>query len=215
MTSGNYDHTSNWNSSISSWTSNFRIRSSSFSFNVEPAGFFAARVLAAVPTFLVVALDGGREATPLLVIDELFTAVLGFCAGTRGFIGLTCDVVALETTCFLGDIAFAVALDLTGRAVIAGFVIVVGREVVAGRVDVVLVVAVAVLTAVADRVSRAVEVEATMSRVLVEASLWEEALTGGPFVLEGAALGFEVDFDFDLDGSRNRSLPSSSDESTK
>ena len=75
-----------------------------------------------VPTFLVAALDGGRETTPPLVIDELLLVVFSFCMGTRGFIGLTWDVVALETTCFLGEIAFAVALDLTGRAVTAGFV---------------------------------------------------------------------------------------------
>jgi hypothetical protein len=122
-------------------------------------GFFTARVLAEVPATLVVALDGGREIAPLLVVVELFTVVLGFCMGTSGFMGLTCDVVALETTCFLGEIAFAVALDLTGRAVTTGFVTVVGREVVAGRVAVFLVVVVAVLTVVADRVGRVVEAE--------------------------------------------------------
>lgn len=129
-------------------------------------GFFPARVPVVFPTFLVVALDGGREATPLLVVDELFAVVFDFCAGTKGFIGLTCDIVAFETACFRGEIAFAVALDLTGRAVTTGLVTVVGREVV-GRVDMVLVVVVAVLTVVADRVGRVVEVEATVSRGLV------------------------------------------------
>ena len=175
-------------------------------------GFFTARVLAEaeVPTFFVVALDGGRETGPLLVVDELFTVVLGFCTSASGFIGLTCDVIALETTCFLGEIAFAVALDLTGRAVTTGFVTVMGREVVAGRVAVVLVVVVAVL----------IEVGATVSRVPVAASFREEALTGRAFVtgiLEGAAADFGVGFSFDLevDGSRNRSSSSSSGEATK
>ena len=92
--------------------------------------------------------------------------VLGFCTGTKSFIGLTCDIVAFETACFRGEIAFAVALDLAGRAVTTGLVTVVGREAV-GRVDIVLVVAVAVLAVVADRVGRVVEVEATVSRSLV------------------------------------------------
>lgn len=141
--------------------SNFKIRSSSFAFNVELVGFFGARVLAPAPTFLVVALDGGRETTSLLV-------VFCFCTGTRGFIGLTCDVVALERNCFLGEIAFAVALDLTGRAVTVGFVMAVGREVEVVRVAVVLAVVVAVLTAVVDRVGRVVEVDSTVPRVLAE-----------------------------------------------
>ena len=85
-------------------------------------------------------------------------AVLGFCAGTRGFIGLTCEVVALETTCFLGEIAFAVALDLTGRAVTVGFVT--GRDTAVGRV------VMAVLTVVPDRVCLVTE-EATAGRILV------------------------------------------------
>ena len=133
-------------------------------------GFFTTRVLAVVPAFLVVALDGGRETIPLLVADELFATVFGFCTGTSGFIGLTSDVVALETTCFLGEIAFAVALDLTGRAITTGFVTVVGREVIVGRVVAILVAVVVVLTAVTGRVVRVVEVEATMSRVLVAGS---------------------------------------------
>jgi len=156
------DHTSNWNSSISSWTSNFKIRSSSSTFNVELVGFFDTRVLPPVPAFLVVALDGGRESTPLLMVDELFVVAVGFCTGTRGFIGRTCDVVALERNCFLGEIAFAVALDLTGRAVTVGFVTVAGREVVVVRV-----VVVAVLSAVVDRAGRVVEMDATVPRVLV------------------------------------------------
>jgi len=169
------DHTSNWNSSISPWTSNFKIKSSSLS-NVEPAGFLPTRVLAVVPTFLV-ALDGGRAATPLLVVDELPTVVFGFCTDTRGFIGLTCDVVALDTTRFLGEIAFAVALDLTGRAVTAGFVTVVGRDAVVERVIAVLVVVVTVLIVLAGRVGlefgAAVvrEMEATVGRIPVVASL--------------------------------------------
>lgn len=171
MTSRKRDYTSNWNSSISSWTSNFKIRSSSFSFSVEPAGFFPARVLAAVPAFLVAALDGGLDIIPLLVVDELFVVVLGFCADTRGLIGLTWDVVTLETDCFLGETAFAFALDLTGRAVTAGFATVAGREVVVVRVDAVLVVVVAILTVGADRVGRLVEVETTVPRVLVVAGL--------------------------------------------
>ena len=183
-------------------------------------GFFTVRVLAEVPTFLVVALDGGREIGPLLVVDELFTVVLGFCTSASGFIGLTCDVVVLGTACFLGEIAFAVALDLTGRAVTAGFVTVMGREVVAGRVAVVLVVVVAVLIVVTNRGGLVVEVGATVSRVPVAASFREEALTGRAVVtgiLEGAAADFGVGFSFDLevDGSRNRSSPSSSDEDTK
>lgn len=129
-------------------------------------GLFPARVLVVVPTFLVVVLDRGRETTPLLV-DELPFVALCFCAGTRGFIGLTSDVVVLETACFLGEIAFAVALDLTGRAVIEGFVTVVRR------VAVVLVVTVAARTVVADRVglvagvSAVRFVEATVGRTLV------------------------------------------------
>lgn len=183
-------------------------------------GFFTARVLAEVPTFLVVALDGGRETVPLLVVDELFTAVLGFCASVSGFMGLTCDVVALEMTCFLGEIAFAVAPDLTGRAVTTGFVTATGREVVAGRVAVFLVVVVAILTVVAGRGGLVVEVGATVSRVPMAASFREEALTGRAVVtgiFEGAALNLGVGFSFDLevDGSRNRSSPSSSDEGTK
>ena len=118
-----------------------------------------------VPAFLIVALDGGRETTALLMVDELFTAALGFCTGTSGFIGLTCDVAVLETICFLGEIAFAVALDLTGRAVTMGFVTVVEREVVVGRVVVV------VLTAVTDRAVRVAEAGATVSRILVAGSL--------------------------------------------
>ena len=176
-------------------------------------GFLAARVLVEVPTFLVVALDGGREIAPLLVVDELFTVVLGFCVGTSGFMGLTCDIVALETTCFLGEIAFAVAVDLTGRAVTTGFVMVEGREVVAGRVAIVLAV-------VADRVGRAVEVEAAVLRVPVAITFREEALTDGVFIcgiFEGVALDFEAGFSFDLevDGSKNRPSPSSSGEGTK
>ena len=183
-------------------------------------GFFTAGVLDGGPAFLVVALDGSRETVPLLVMDELFAVVLGFCTGNSGFMGLTCDVVALETTCFLGEIAFAVALDLTGRAVTTGFVTMVGREVVAGRVAVVLVVVVAVLTVVADRVGRVVEVEVTVTRAPVAANFREEALTGRTFasgIFEGATLDFEVGFSFDLevDGSRNKSSPSSSDEGTK
>ena len=164
-------------------------------------GCFTARVLAEVPTFLAVALDGGRETAPLLVVDELFVVVLGFCTDTSGFMGLTCDVVALETICFLGEIAFAVALDLTGRAVTTGFVTVVRREAVAGRVAVVLVVVVAVLTVVADRVGRVVEVEATVFRVPVTVS-FRGALTGRAFlsgIFEGTALDFEVGFSFDLE----------------
>jgi len=134
-------------------------------------GFFATRVLAVVPAFLVVALDGGRETTPLLVVDELFAVVFGFGTGTSGFIGLTCDVVVLETACFLGEIAFAVALDLTGRAVTTDFVTVVGREVTVGRVVAILVAVVVVLTVVTDRAMRVLEVEATVSRVLVAGSL--------------------------------------------
>jgi len=84
-------------------------------------GFFPARVPAVVSAFLI-ALDGGRAATLLLVEDELPAVVFGFCMGIRGFIGLTRDVVALEMICFLGEIALAVALDLTGRAVTVGFV---------------------------------------------------------------------------------------------
>ena len=219
-TSRNYDHTSNWNSSISSWTSNFKIKSSSFSFDAEPVGFFTARVLAEVPTFLLVALDGGRETTPLLVVDELFTVVFCFCTSDSGFMGLTCDVAALETTCFLGEIAFAVALDLTGRAVTTGFVTVMEREVVARRVAVVLVAVVAVLIVVVNRAGRVVEAGATVFRVPIAASFREGALTGRVIVtgiFEGAALDFGVGFSFDLevDGSRNRSSPSSSDEGTK
>ena len=178
-------------------------------------GFFTAGVLAGGPAFL----DGGRETIPLLVMDELFAVVLGLCTGTSGFIGLTCDVVALETTCFLGEIAFAVALDLTGRAVTTGLVTVVEREVVAGRVAVALVVVVAVLAVVVDRVGRMVEVEVAVPRVPVTASFREEVLTGrtfAPGIFEGATLDFEVGFSFDLevDGSRNKSSPSSSDEGT-
>jgi len=117
-----------------------------------------------VPTFLAVTLDGGRETTTPLVVDELLLAVFGFCTGTRGFIGLTCDVVALETICFLGEIAFAVALDLTGRAVTAGFVT--GRDTVAGRVVVVLVGTVAVLVVVTDLGCLVTE-GATVGRILV------------------------------------------------
>ena len=178
-----------------------------------------------VPTFLVVALDGGRVATPLLVMDKLLVVVFCFCMGTRGFIGLTCDVVALETTCFLGEIAFAVALDLTGRAVTTGFVTVVGRDVVAGRVAVGLVATVAVLVVAVDRIDLVAEMvvvrfaEATVGRVLVATSPREEVVTDGAFVtgiFEGAALGFatsEVGLGFHLetDGSRNRASPSSSD----
>lgn len=230
MTSRKRDHTSNWNSSISSRTSNFKIRSSSFSLNVGPAGFFPEiALLTVVPTFLVVALDGGRGATPLLVVDELPAVVFGFWADTRGFIGLTCDVVPLETVRFLGEIAFAVPLDLTGRAVTTVFITVVGRDAAVGRAVVVLVVAVAVLIVVAGRVGLAVavvavpEVEATVGRVLVAAGLWEEALIGWTFVagiLEGAALDLavpKVGFGFNLEagGSRNRSSASSSDEGTK
>ena len=125
-----------------------------------------------MPTFLV-ALDGGRAATPLLVVNELPTVVFGFRSGIRGFIGLTCDIVALDMTCFLGEIAFAVALDLTGRAVTAGLVKAVGRDVVAGRVVAVLVVAVTVPTVPVDRVGLVFEVavvremEATVGRILV------------------------------------------------
>jgi len=122
-------------------------------------------VLAPVPTFLVVAPDEGRETTPLLVADELFVVVFGFCTDTRGFIGLTCDVVALEENCFLGEIAFVVALDLTGRAATVGFLTVVGREVVVIRV---VVIPVIVLAAVADRAGRVVEVDAIVLRVLAE-----------------------------------------------
>ena len=125
-------------------------------------------MLAPVPTCLVVALDGGRETTPLLVVDELFVVMFGFCTDTRGFIGLTCDVVALEGNCFLGEIAFVVALDLTGRAATVGFVTVVGREVVVIRVVVVPVIVLAVLAAVADRAGRVVEVDAIVLRVLAE-----------------------------------------------
>jgi len=166
------DHTSNWNSSISPWTSNFKIRSSSLSFNDRLVGFLPARVPDVMPTFLV-ALDGGRAATPLLVVDELPTVVFGLRSGIRGFIGLTCDIVALDMTCFLGEIAFAVALDLTGRAVTAGLVKAVGRDVVAGRVVAVLVVAVTVPTVPVDRVGLVFEVavvremEATVGRILV------------------------------------------------
>ena len=177
-----------------------------------------------VPTFLVVALDGGRVATPLLVVDKLLVVVFCFCMGTRGFIGLTCDVVALETTCFLGEIAFAVALDLTGRAVTTGFVTVVGRDLVAGRVAVGLVATVAVLVVAVDRIGLVAEMvvvrfaEATVGRVLVATSP-REVVTDGAFVtgiFEGAALGFatsEVGLGFHLetDGSRNRASPSSSD----
>jgi len=182
-----------------------------------------------VPTFLIVALDGGRGTTPLLVTDELPAIVFGFCKGTRGFIGLTCDVVVLETTRFLGEIAFAVALDLTGRAVTMGFTTVVGRDVVVGRTIVVLVLAATVLIAVAGRVDLAVEVvvvrevEASAGRILVAAGLWEEALTGWTFavgIFEGVALDPavpKVGFGLNLEagGSRNRSSPSSSDEGTK
>ena len=42
--------------------------------------------LAVVPIFLVVALDGGLDTAPLLVVDELLV-VFDFCAGIRGFIG--------------------------------------------------------------------------------------------------------------------------------
>ena len=144
------------------------------------------------PTFLVVALDGGRETIPPLVVDEFLLVVFGFCTGTRGFIGLTWDVVALETTCFLGEIAFAVALDLTGRAVTAGFVT--GRDTVAGRVIVFLVGTVVVLIVVPDRVCLVTE-EVTAGRILVAPSPPEEALTGRTFVtgtFEVAALGFTV-----------------------
>jgi len=221
------DHTSNWNSSISPRTSNFKIRSS-FSFNVGPIGFFPVRVPAAVLTFLVVAPDGCRETTtPLLVVDELPVVALGFCTGTRGFIGLTCDVAPLKTTCFLGEIAFAVALDLTGRAVTAGFVTVVGRDVVVGRVVVALVVVVAVLTIVAGRVGLVAEVagvrevEPTAGRILAVTSP-REVVTGRTFVtgiFEGTVLDFtvrEVGFGFDLevDGSRERTSPSPSDADT-
>ena len=48
-------------------------------------------------------------------------------------------MVALETTCFLGEIAFTVALDLTVRAVSAGFVVFVERGAVVCRVFVVVV----------------------------------------------------------------------------
>jgi hypothetical protein len=139
-------------------------------------GFFPVRVLPVVPTLLVVALDGGREATPLLVVDEL-VVVFGFCTGIKDFIGLTCDVVALETTRFLGEIAFVVALDLTRRAVTAGLITVAGRIVVVGRAAAVLVVAVTAFIVVADRVGLVVEVvvvrevEATVGRILVAASL--------------------------------------------
>lgn len=125
-------------------------------------------MLAPVPIFLVVALDGGRETTPPLVVDELFVVAFGFCTGTRGLIGLTCDVVALEENCFLGEIAFVVALDLTGRAVTVGFVTVVGREVAVIREVVVPVIVLAVLAAVADRTGRVVEVDAIVLRVLAE-----------------------------------------------
>jgi hypothetical protein len=140
-------------------------------------GFFPARVPPVVPTFLVAALDGGRDATPLLVVDELAVAVFGFCTGIRDFIGLTCDVIVLETTRFLGEIAFVVALDLTGRAVTAGLIIVAGRIVVVGRAVAVLVVAVTVFIVVADRDGLVVEVvvvrevEAAVGRILVAASL--------------------------------------------
>ena len=209
------DHTSNWNSSISSWTSNFKIRSSSFS-NVGPVGFFPARVLAVVPIFLVVAVDEDRETTPPLAVDELLLVMFGLWTGTRGFIGLTLDVVALETVCFLGEIAFAVALDLTGRAVTAGFVT--GRDKVAGRVVVVLIGAVVALIVVPGRVGLVTEA-VTAGRIL--ASPWEEVLTGRTFVtgiFEVAALGFTVPevgpgFPLEVCGSRNK--PSSPDVGTK
>lgn len=131
------------------------------------------------PTFLVVVLDGGRDTTPLLVADVLLVVVFGFCTGTRGFIGLTCDVVVLETTCFLGETAFAVAVDLTGRAVNVGFVT--GRGATIGRAVVVLVVNAAVPTVVADRVGLVAEkavvrvLEATFGRILVVTAPREEA----------------------------------------
>ena len=167
-----------------------------------------------VPTFLVAVLDGGRETAPPLVVDELLLAVFGFCTGTRGFIGLTWDAVALGTTCFLGEIAFAVALDLTGRAVTAGFVT--GRDTVAGRVVAALVGTVAVLVVVPERVCLVVE-EVIVGRILVVPSPWEEALTGRTFVtgiFEVAARGFtvtEVGFGFALEVDCSRNKPSSSD----
>ena len=131
--------------------------------------FFLARVLVVVATFLVVALDGGLDTTPLLVVDEL-PVLFNFGTGTRGFIGRICDPAALETACFLGEIAFAVALDLTGRAIKVGFVTVVERDAVGGRIVAVLIVS-------ADRLGFAVEVvfvravEATVGRVLEATSL--------------------------------------------
>ena len=98
-----------------------------------------------VTAFLVVALDGGLDGSPILVVDEVPVVVFAFCRGIRGCIGLTRDVTTLEATCFLGEIAFVVALDLTGRAVNAGFVTVIERTAVLGRVAVVVV-----LTAEAD-----------------------------------------------------------------
>jgi len=50
-------------------------------------------------------------------------------------------------TCFLGEIAFAVALDLTMRAVNAGFVKLVERDAVVGRVLVAVVEAVLIVFA--------------------------------------------------------------------
>ena len=102
------------------------------------------------------------------MVDELFVVAFGFCTGTRGFIGLTCDVVAFGRNCFLGEIAFAVAPDLTGRAITVGFVMVVGREVVVVRAATVPVAVVAVLIAVVDRAGRVVEADGTVPRGLVE-----------------------------------------------
>lgn len=165
-----------------------------------------------VPIFLAAALDGGRETTPLLV-DKFPITVLFFCSGARGFIGLTWDIVILGMVFFLGEIAFAVALDLTGREVAAGFGMVVGR------VTVVLVVTVGALAV--DLVADVVVVrfaEAIVGLILVVVSLWEEAVTGRAFVtgiFEGVTLGFTVtgvgfDFSLEVDGSRNRASPSSS-----
>ena len=107
-------------------------------------GFLPVRTLAVIPAFFA-AQDGGLDATPPLVVDELPAVEFDFCTGIRGFIGWIRDVVALETTCFLGEMAFAVALDLTGREVNASFVTAVVRDVVIGRV--VMVVTVLVLAA--------------------------------------------------------------------
>lgn len=67
--------------------SNFKIKSSSFSFNARPVGFFPAKVLTVVPVFLVVALDEGLDTIPPLAVDELPVVPFDFCAGTSGFIG--------------------------------------------------------------------------------------------------------------------------------